>query len=360
MNVKYPVLFILLNSLMNCSVPKSEGLSEDIKLQTQKRIDIGYHLSTVIGIVDKNGTRFYNFGQMSLTDSLKPDENSIFEIASVTKPFTAALVADLEMTGEIEINSSIEQYMPVFNQILAKNKITITVEDLINHTSGLPRNPTNTTTDDSNRYKDYSKEDLNEFLSSFTIDDSTKNYLYSNLAYLVLEKAIETKTGISYESLIQERILGVLDMNDTYFAVPDEKRDRLVMPYRNGQQVDELDMGEFPAGGGLKSTAKDMLRFLEAQLGMYSTTLAPALKLTHEERFSNDEETLGLAWGIMKREESGKTILYHKGGSNGFVSFAGFNLEDQIGVVVLINGHRWFSDLGFKILDPTYPLNNAE
>ena len=42
------------------------------------------------------------------------------------------------------------------------------------------------------------------------------------------------------------------------------------------------------------------------------------------------------------------------------MSFAGFNIEDQIGVVVLINGSRYFSDLGFKILDPTYPLSKAE
>jgi len=203
-------------------------------------------------------------------------------------------------------------------------------------------------------------DDLNEYLSSYAIDDSAKTYLYSSLACLVLENAIETKMGTSYESLLQERILGILDMNDTYFVVPEEKRNRLVTAYRSGQHVNELDMGEFPAGGGLKTTAKDMLRFLEAQLGTHPTTLEKALKLTHEERFSNGEETLGLAWGIMKREESGKTILYHKGGSNGFVSFAGFNLEDQIGVVVLINGHRWFSDLGFKILDPTYPLSKVE
>ena len=354
------LITLLTITLLSCSDNIHQELPADIVKEVRNRIDIGYHLNTVIGIVDKNGTRFYNYGQMSLTDSLKPNENSIFEIASVTKTFTTALLADLELNNKIEISNSIEPYMPVFEQVLANNKRTITLEDLVNHTSGLPRNPTNTNRDDSNRYSDYSKEDLNEFLSSFTIDDSTKNYLYSNLAYLVLEKAIETKTGISYESLMQERILGILDMNDTYFIVPDEKRDRLVTPYRSGEHVDELDMGEFPASGGLKTTAKDMLRFLEAQLGMYSTTLDPALKLTHEERFSNDEETLGLGWGIMKREESGKTIHYHKGGSNGFVSFAGFNLEDQIGVVVLINGHRWFSDLGFKILDPTYPLFKAE
>ena len=359
--MKYTFLTTLLSVLLlSCSNKKQQELPSDIEKETQNRIELGYHLGTVIGIIDKDGTRYYGFGQMSLIDSLKPDRNSIFEIASVTKTFTTALVADLELSGEIEINTSIEQYMSVFKHISAKSKRTITLEDLINHTSGLPRNPTNTTTDDSNRYQDYSVDDLNEYLSNFTIEDSTKNYLYSNLAYLVLENAIETKMGTSYESLMQERIIEVLDMNDTHFVVPNEMRDRLVTPFRTGQHVDELDMGEFPASGGLKTTAKDMLRFLEAQLGLYSTTLDKALKLTQVERFSNNEETLGLAWGIMKREESGKTIHYHKGGSNGFVSFAGFNLEDQIGVVVLINGHRWFSDIGFKLLDPTYPLTKAE
>ncbi len=67
-----------------------------------------------------------------------------------------------------------------------------------------------------------------------------------------------------------------------------------------------------------------------------------------------------MGWEILERKEYGKTIHYHKGGTPGFVSFAGFNLEDQIGVVVLINGSRYFSDLGFKLLDSTYPLSKSE
>lgn len=359
--MKYTYLLMLLSVLtLSCSNKKHLELPADIEKETQNRIDLGYHLGTVIGIIDKDGARYYGFGQMSLTDSLQPDGNSIFEIASITKTFTTALVADLELSGDIEINASIEQYMPVFKRASSKSKRTITLEDLINHTSGLPRNPSNTTTDDSNRYQDYSLEDLNEFLSNFTIEDSTKTYLYSNLAYLVLENAIESKMGTNYESLMQQRILDGLDMNDTHFVVPNEMRDRLVVPFRAGKHVEELDMGDFPAGGGLKTTAKDMLRFLEAQLGLYPTTLDKAFALTQVERFSTNEETLGMAWGILERKESGKTIHYHKGGSNGFRSFAGFNIEGQIGVVVLTNGHRWYSDLGFKILDPTYPLIKAE
>jgi len=360
MKLKQVLCLTLLISQIGCKENLKQGLPEDIKKQTQARIEKGYHLGTVIGIVDKTGTRYYGFGQMSLTDTTTPDENSIFEIASITKPFTTALIADLMIKNEIDITSPIEHYLPVFKDVLAENNRTITLEDLINHTSGLPRNATNTTVEDSNRYSDYTINDLNDYLSSYKVTDTTKTYEYSSLAYLALELAIEKKMKTTYEALIDKRILKPLDMNDSYFVVPEDKRNRLVAPFRNGEQVEELDMGIFPAGGGLKMSAKDMLRFLEAQLGMYSSNLDEALKLTQKEWFSDSEHTLGLSWSIMKREESGKTLIYHKGGSNGFVSFAGFNIEDQIGVVVLVNGIRWFSDLGLKILDPSYPLSHVE
>ena len=108
------LITLLTVTLLSCSKNTQQKLPAEIEKETQKRIELGYLLGTVIGIIDKDGTRYYGFGQMSLTDSLKPDRNSIFEIASITKTFTTALVADLELSGEIEINTSIEQYMPVF------------------------------------------------------------------------------------------------------------------------------------------------------------------------------------------------------------------------------------------------------
>jgi len=344
---------------LSYAIQKQQKLPEDIKQQTQERIDKGLHLSTVIGIVDKNGTRYYSFGQKSLTDNSVPDENSFYEIASVTKPLTTTLLSDLELNGKIQLNAAVKDYLPAFNKAKVKNNRIITLTDLINHTSGLPRNASNTTTDDSNRYSDYTPEMLNEFLTGYKIR-SKKKYLYSSLAYVVLEQAIETKLNDTYENLLKNRVLKVLDMKNTYFKVPIEKRNRLVAPYRNGKYETEIDMGQFPAGGGLISTAKDMLRFLEANLGMYPSKLDNAMKYTHKQHSLYTEGALGLAWKIMKREESGKTLYFHKGGSNGFVSFAGFNIEDQIGVVILVNGTKWFSDLGLKILDATYPLAKPE
>ena len=360
MKFKHFLFVVIYVTLSSCNANPEQNLPDDVEKETQERIQKGYHLGTVIGIIDKNGTRYYGFGQKSLEEASTPNENSIFEIGSVTKTFTSTLLSDLNEKGEINIHDSIQTYLPVFKNVLAKTNKIITLENLSTHTSGLPRDPYNMDVNNDYRYRDYSIEELNSFLSNYEIDSTTNTFNYSNLGVLVIEHAIESKMERTYESLIIERITNVLDMSDTQFKVSEEKRKRLVQGYKNGEPTEELDIGEFQAMGGLRSTASDMLKFLGAQLGMYPNLLSDAIQETHKVYFEDENNAMGLGWEILKRNESGKTIYYHKGGTPGFVSFAGFNLEDQIGVVVLINGRRYFSDIGFKLLDPTYPLSVAE
>ena len=361
MRLTLGVTFIVIIFMqLNCSSSVQQDLPIDVKQQTQERIDKGYHLGTVIGVINKNGAHYYGFGQMSLSDHSKPDQNSIFEIGSVTKTFTATLLSDLNIKGDIIINAPIEKYIPIFKNVFGQSNQRITLENLATHTSGLPREPMNMNPNNDHRYKEYSVEDLNNFLLGYSVDSLKKTYNYSNLGVLLIEHAIESKMNTTYESLIKGRITHILNMNDTHFNVPENKRERLAAGFRNGKLTDEVDLGQFPSMGGLKTTAKDMLIFLGAHLGLYPSSLSEAMQTTHQEWFSDGENVMGLGWHILKREESGKTIYYHKGGTNGFVSFAGFNLESQVGVVILCNGRRYFSDLGFKLLDPTYTLLKAE
>ena len=360
MKFKHLMLFIIIITFSRCDTKPKQDLPDDIKKETLNRIELGYHLGTVIGIIDKDGTRYYSFGQKSLLDDSKPDKNSIFEIGSVTKTFTSSLLSDLNLKGEIRIQDSIQTYLPIFKNVVAKNHKIITLENLSTHTSGLPRDPFNMDVNNDYRYRDYSIEKLNNFLSNYTLDSIPNTYSYSNLGVLIIEQAIESKMNQTYESLIMERVTTILGMTDTEFKVSKDKRSRLVTGYKNGKETDELDIGEFQAMGGLRSTAQDMLKFLGAQLGMYPTSLSDALQETHKIHFEDDNNAMGLGWEILKRKESGKTIHYHKGSTPGFTAFAGFNIEDQIGVVVLNNGRRYFSDLGFKLLDPTYPLTKVE
>ena len=338
----------------------SGDLRADIRIQAQERIDEGFHLGTVIGVIDRSGRRFYGFGQTSMTDGTLPDKHSIFEIASITKSFTAILVADLEIDGRVSTTAPIGRYVPTLRR--ADNDVAqyITLERLLTHTAGLPRNPTNTDDNDDDRYKNYSTEDLKTFLSNWTFNSATPSYSYSNAGLIIVEHAIETEIGRTYEELMEERVLDELGMHDTFFTVPEEKRDRLVTGFRNGVPTTEMDVGQYPAMGGLRSTADDMLTYLGAHIGLVPNPLGPAIDHTLVELFSDGEITHTLGWRISRNEQSGKTIYHFTGGSTGFVSFAAFDRINQKAVVVLVNGTRWFSDLGFKVLDPSYPLKDLE
>jgi len=337
-----------------------QKLPSDVSQQALERIDEGYHLGTVIGVIDETGTRYYSFGRMSLARDAVPDENSVYEIGSITKCFTAVLVTDLELDGKLSVTDPIDDYLPVFKDVMMDSDRTITLESLMTHTSGLPRNPLNTDPNDDDRYKNYSVEDLQDFLANYAVSSSQTGYSYSNAGILVLEHAIETKLGKSYEELMTSRVLGELGMNDSFFAVPEGKTDDMAIGFRDGVQTDAVDVGQFPAMGGLRTTAKDMLTYLGAQVGLIPTPLSDAIAATHDIRYADENVVLSLGWRILHREESGKTIYHFSGGTNGIVSFAAFDLENQKGVVILVNGRRWFSDLGFRLLDPTYPLNDPD
>ncbi len=359
MILRYWIIIALVTILPAKSIAADFGdLPADIRVQAQERIDEGFHLGTVIGVIDRSGRRFYGFGQTSMTDGTLPDKHSIFEIASITKGFTAILVADLEIDGLVSTTAPIGRYVPTLRRADTDAAQYITLERLLTHTAGLPRNPTNTDDNDDDRYKNYSTEDLETFLSNWTIYPATPSYSYSNAGLMVVEHAIESEIGRTYEELMEERVLDKLRMHDTFFTVPKKKRDRLVTGFRNGVSTTEMDVGQYPAMGGLRSTADDMLTYLGAHIGLVPNPLNSAIDKALVERFSDGEITLTLGWRISRNEESGKTIYHFTGGSTGFVSFAAFDPVNQKAVVVLVNGTRWFSDLGFKVLDPTYPLKD--
>lgn len=330
-------------------------LAEDIAFQAQDRIDKGYHLGTVIGVIDQNGPRYYGFGRLSLQGDTKPDENSIFEIGSITKPVSATLMAVLDGAGEMSLEAPAADFLPVLASSADPNG-AVTLTDLLNHTSGFARNPLDMNEADDHRFRNYSLLQLHKFLEAYKPKILPGRYVYSNLGYMVVERAVEEALATDFETLMQQRLFEPLAMSDSHFTVPVEKRARLAKGFRKGLETDALDLGPYSSFGGLRSTARDMLRFIGAHIGVSTTPVDAAIKETQRIRLREGKKILALGWEVMERTESGKTLYFHRGGTNGFVSLAAFDLENKKGVIVLVNGRRWFSDLGFRVLDASYPL----
>ena len=97
----------------------------------------------VVGFVDPNGTRIFSFGNMSTANNIPVNENTLFDLGSITKTFTTLLLADMVQQGIVNLTDTIEKYLPASVKAPKFNGHKITLEDLAIHTSGLPFLPSN-------------------------------------------------------------------------------------------------------------------------------------------------------------------------------------------------------------------------
>ena len=287
--------------------------------------------------------------------------DNVFEIGSITKVFTASILADMVTRGEVRLDDPVAKYLPRAVRIPLRGR-PITLLDLATQASGLPRMPGNfSPRDSSNPYADYSVQQLYEFLSHYQLPrDPGAAYEYSNLGMGLLGHALALKAGTSYEQLVTRRILTPLGMTETAITLTPVLRARLAPGHDGeGHVVPNWDLPTLAGAGALRSTATDLITFLVANLDSTATPLSRTLHQTHGERQATNDPNLeiGLAWHILSRPV-GK-IVWHNGGTGGYRTFIGFDSARRIGVAVLCNnGNENVDDIGFHLLDETFPLKS--
>jgi len=314
--------------------------------------DTGRHgEGIVIGLLDAGGRRIVAGGGVA--------DSSVFEIGSITKVFTASVLAEMAARGEVRLDDPVAKFLPRTARVPSRNGRQITLLDLTTQVSGLPRLPGNLSPRDStNPYADYSVQQLYAFLSSYELTrDIGAEYEYSNLGVGLLGHALALKAGTSYEELVRRRILAPLGMRETAITLTPVLRSRLALGHdAEGHVVSHWDLPTLAGAGALRSTARDMLIFLAANLDSMATPLSRTLRQTHAARHSTNNPNLqiGLGWHILSRPVG--NIVWHNGGTGGYRTFIGFDPVRRIGVVVLSNVNASPDDIGFHLLDDTYPL----
>ena len=238
---------------------------------------------------------------------------------------------------------------------------SITLLDLSTHTSGLPRLPGNLKPKDPrNPYADYSVDDLYEFLSGYTLPrDPGSEVEYSNLGGGLLGHLLAYRAGTDYESLIGSRITEPLGMPDTGIILSPSMKQRMATGHNALlAPVPNWDFPTLPGAGALRSSANDMLTFLEAFLDYKESPLAPAMKGVLDVRrpVGKTKFEIGLGWNILGDS------AWHDGGTGGFSSFVGYDPKERTGVVVLSNASTpsGVVDIGIHVVNPKVPLANPE
>lgn len=334
------------------------------------RVD-GQHWATgiVVGIVTPQGTRTIAYGTTAKGGRQKVDANTVYDIGSVTKVFTALALADMAKHGDVGLDDPAAKYLPKDTVIPRDGDRQITLADLATHTAGLPLRPDNLAPKDpDNKYADYGEADLYAFLMHYKPPHGIgSNYDYSNPGFGLLGIALARRAGTTCDTLIVQRILEPLDMTDTVRVATPAMKDRMAQGYSYDVASTDLtpaehwDFGSGVAGaGGYRSTASDMMKFLQAILGYRKTALAPAfaaMTKAHRPGGMMPATAIGLAWNIL--DQDGSEIVWKNGSVGGFRSFIGYDAAARTGVVVLANAQTGAGgdDIGLHILDPKIPVD---
>lgn len=307
-----------------------------------------------IGLIHNNRINEFYYGHTIKGDDKSiPTGSTLFEIGSLTKIFTSILLADLAQKDSLDLEDSIIKYLP---DSLAKNIALhgITLKTLANHTSGLPRLPTNIEEslnfNPANPYKTYNLKELYTYLKDVEpLYQPGENYEYSNLGFAILGDIIARKTGKTIPTLIKEVITTPLGMLSTTDKI-DPKKQQISKAYDiQGKEVPTWEWQAFFPAGGLKSTITDMLRFAQYQFKMPESDLENAMATTRLfTHYLPPTTDIGLAWHMTMVND---VIQYwHNGATGGHSAFIGLIPDKRSAIVILSNSAHSLDEFAMQVL----------
>lgn len=288
-----------------------------------------------IAVVQPSGVQYYGFEKVGQDYQAVENQNAVFEIGSISKVFTSTLLAQDIESGLLKRHTKVQRLLP----FKLKKRPKITLEQLSNHSSGLPRLPDNIfpmlMQYADNPYHKYGPTELEYYCTkqlSLTSEVGT-NFLYSNLGAGLLGYALSQKHEQSYEALLQNRIFKPLGMTQSTTKIAQVSEQLILGRDATGATVSNWDLNVLAPAGGIFSSVEDLVKFVNANFEPKQA----ALSLQRMPTFSiSDKEKVGLGWQMLK-QKSGNWIHWHNGGTGGYTSFMAIDRSKKHAVIILSN-----------------------
>ena len=276
------------------------------------------------------------FGMADVENEVPARANTVYRIASISKPIAATAVMQLVERGRVNLDDPIQKYVAAFP---TKGEQVVTVRHLMTHTSGI------------RHYRDGEMESRDAYetvtaaLRIFKDDPllfapGTK-YSYSTYAYNLLAGVVETASGLSFEQYLKDHVWGPAGMSATYFdhvdALIAKRAEQYVRAGTSWRNAPYADLSNKWAGGGILSTAEDLARFHIA-LNEGKLLKAAALKemYTPYRLASGTDTEYGLGWNVA-RDDRGRTWIAHAGGATGGTTYLLRDPARKVAVAILCN-----------------------
>jgi len=303
--------------------------------------------SLSIGIYINNVTYNFHYGELTKGKGDTPTNETIYEIASVTKTFTGTLAAKAVLEGKLSLEDDIRKYLPQPYSNLQFKGEPIKIKHLLTHTSGLPNgtqgmNEIPTNLDETEFGKVYlelenkqTKSDFFNYLSEINlIEKPGSKFNYSNFGSNLMGYILERVYKKPFQQLIINEIIKKIQMHNTYFNVPFNKQSMLANGYRLGKSMPETNLAKtlWGAEGALKSTTSDMLKYIRYQLKNGSI-----VKESHKKIYEIDTDYwIGYFWWII--ENQNYDLHYrHDGGIPRAKNVLAIFPKKNIGISIITN-----------------------
>jgi D-alanyl-D-alanine-carboxypeptidase/D-alanyl-D-alanine-endopeptidase len=348
--------------------PRGTGLpneNEIRKLLTERIEALGGErggVGIVVGVIGPEGRRIISAGQRSADDPRALNGDTVFETGSITKAFTALLLAEMAEKNELALNDPVAKYLPAGFRMPTRHGQTISLLDLATHTSGLPFMPNESTTSTNSEADKYSVANLRRFIENCELrSDIGQKWEYSNIGYWLLSEALAGRAGVDYETLLQKRVIAPLSLTNTAFVLSPKMKTNFATGHNAVLQPSPAistlpTYSVMPAAGGLYSTVNDLLKLLAVAMDYDRSSLDSAMRLTwntHRPMTRNGFEQ-ALAWTVIRDQND--LLLVQDGGTFGYASSIAWDPARRTGVVVLSNQVANVGDIARHLLRPKFPL----
>lgn len=337
--------------LPNTSISKET--TEKIEQFVKKQMDEGV-IPGLSVVVVKNDQTIYNkgFGYADLEKKKLVQNDTLFEIGSNSKAFTALAIYKLQEEGLVNVNHSVDTYIPWLKMKFEGKEISPSLQQFMNHTSGVPFRTIN---DIPISDKKDALERTVRNLEGLQLDTKPgESYEYATLNYDVLGLVIEKVTGTSFESYIKEHILKPLELTHTYLERAELDSEKVATGYKISYfQAKKYDApiyrGNKPAGYFIMDS-DDLARWMKLQLDTTKSNefFSKWIKESHVPMESMKPLTDGTVYAGGWFVDQSKKEWMHGGNNPNYSSYLLLDSNKQIGIGVLSNSNSIYTEAVVK------------
>lgn len=315
--------------------------------------------------VDADGVAFFQAGTLAAEDQRPVTPDTQFELGSVTKVFTALLLAESERLGKVSLQDPAAKYLLPDGDPAQAALARITLLSLTTHTSGLPRLPSDFGAAAANAADPYAAYDDARLVAALRQDGpgarGGDTVSYSNFGVAVLGEALAEAWGTTYAEALAVHVLTPLGLKATSVGLAGQPPPVDLAPgHTSGKAVPNWTFEAFAPAGALRSSARDMAVFLTVCLAKGDSPLRAAFEATLQPRFKAENPGGRIGFGWLLTDDRENPIAWHNGATAGSHAFIAFSRKTGAGVVILANIQRGSEALGFGLLGVKAPAPKHE